>query len=155
MRQIPNNSKGVSIVEILVVVAVLGSTLASLLGLANFSLGASVLSRQTSQAAALAQEGMEVVRSIRDNAGWNQVTNGSHGLSANDAGWSFLGTADNIDIFSRTVLIEDVQRDAEDNIVSSGGTNDLNTKKATVTVSWQEKGRSREVKLSAYLTNWK
>ena len=155
MRLIRNSNKGVSVIEIMVVMAILASALASLLGLINLSLGVSVLTRQTSQATALAQEAMEAARSIRDNAGWGKIANGSHGLAISGIGWDFAGTADAIDIFSRTVLIEDAQRDADDNIVLSGGTNDPNTKKITATVSWQEKGRSRDVKLSAYLTNWK
>jgi len=46
-------------------------------------------------------------------------------------------------------------RDSNSNIVESGGTNDPNTKKVTVTVSWEERGRDHKLEIFTYLTNWK
>lgn len=145
--------KGISIVEILVVVAILGVTLTSLLGLINFSLKSSRITKQTIQANFLAQEIIEATRTIRDQ-GWANLTNGSHGINNVTGIWEFDGTENIINGFSRSILIESGRRDANDDIVESGGVSDPDTKKATVTVSWQEEGRTHEVKIITYLTNW-
>jgi type II secretory pathway pseudopilin PulG len=135
-----SSNKGVSVIEILIVIFILSSVLASLLGLINLSLGVSGLVSQNLRASALAQEAMESQRSIRDNAGWSQIIIGS--------------ASENIDIFTRTILTESVFRDVNDNIAASGGVIDPDTKKITATVAWQERDRSHSVKLVTYLTNW-
>lgn len=141
MLQPRSRNSGVSVIEILIVVFILSSALASLLGLINLSLGVSGSVSQNLRAALLAQESMETARSIRDNAGWSQLAIGS--------------SSEDIDIFARTVLTEAVRRDGSDNIVESGGAIDPDTKKITATVSWQRRGGTREVKLVTYLTNWR
>lgn len=143
------------IIEILVVTAILAITLTTLLGLANFSLGVQTLARQTTQANELAQEAMEAVRSIRDNSGWGQIVNGSYGLASAGGRWSFSGSNNLISGFTRTIVIEDAFRNGQDNIVKSGGVNDPDTKKITVSVSWSEKGGTHNIELKTYLTNWR
>lgn len=144
------NNKGFSIIEILVAIFIIAITLTSLLGLTNSSLKTSILIKETTQSVNLAQEAMEAVRSIRDGD-WNKITNGNHGLTSTGGYWDFDGTENIINSFSRTVLIENTQRDTNDNIVENGGTNDPDTKKIIVTVSWKNK----ETELVTYLTNWK
>lgn len=147
------NKKGILAIEILIAVAIIAVTLTSVLGLATFSLSVSTLMRETTQANNIAQETMEAVRNIRDGD-WNKVTNGNHGLTNAAGFWDFDGVENVINGFTRTALIEDVQRDANDDIVESGGIIDADTKKITVIVSWQEKGRTHDVKIITYLTNW-
>ena len=159
----PNKfEEGISVIEIVVVVAIITIALTSLLGLASFSLGISSLIKQTNQANDIARETMEAVRNFRDGTIWN--TNGLGALATSTdfypqatgtpSGWQLnLGTQI-VDSFSRKVVFEDVMRDGNFNIVTTGGTNDPDTKKVTVTVSWQERGRSHQVKLVSYLTNW-
>lgn len=142
-------------IEMLAVIAILAITLTALLGLITFSLGVQGLARQTTQANNLAQEAMEAVRSIRNNVNWDQITYGSHGLTKTTSFWSFSGTENIINGFTRTVSVTSVHRDASDNIVESGGTLDTDSKKITVTVSWEERSRSHSIKLVTYLTNWK
>ena len=154
MLQIFNGNKGISIIELLAVIAILALTLTVLLGLASFSLGITGLVRQTTQAENLAREAMEAVRSIRDNSGWSQIINGSHGLASSAGYWEFSGTENVIDVFTRAILISDAQRDASDGIVEAGGVIDPDTKKITVSVSWQERNRPHSVGLITYLTNW-
>lgn len=154
-RTLNGNKNGFSIIEMLVVVAILAMALTALLGMASFSLGIQGLVRQTTQADNLAQEAMEAVRSIRDNNGWNQITNGSHGLANSGGYWSFSGTDNTIGVLMRTISVADVRRDASDNIVESGGVIDPDTKKIIVTVSWSERSRPHEIALITYLTNWR
>ncbi|MBI2450376.1 MAG: hypothetical protein HYV47_02455 [Candidatus Nealsonbacteria bacterium] len=155
MLQTFNGNKGISIIEILVVIAILAVTLTTLLGLINFSLRINDLSRQTTQANGLAQEAMEAVRSIRDNAGWQQIANGNHGLINTAGKWSFSGTENITGGFTRMISIQDAYRDAGDNIVASGGTADLDTKKITASVSWSERSQNHNIEIITHLTNWK
>ena len=140
-------------IEILAAVAILGVTLTSVLGLINFSLTAASLAKQTTQADARAQEAMEAVRNIRDSD-WAKLTNGNHGLTKTLGYWDFLGTENVVDGFTRTILIEGVYRDANNNMAESGNA-DPNTRKTTVIVSWSERGRVHQVSLVTYFTNWR
>ncbi|MDQ3099379.1 MAG: hypothetical protein M3Q44_06555 [bacterium] len=109
-----------------------------------------------------ATEGIEAARSIK-----NQVySNLSSTLCVSGAGiqqvgnvWTFKasGTSDILQSkYTRIIKVCDVERDINGDIVASGGTSDTNTKKITVTVSWNATtARSNSVILNTYLTNWK
>jgi len=152
--------KGISIIEILIVIAIISIGLTSLLGVATFSLKISTLMRETAQANNLAQEVIEAVRNFRDGTDWS--TNGLGVLTTgiayypqktadNPPKWQLTQGEEQIDGFLRKVVFSNVQRDANDDIVEVGGTNDPNAKKVTVTASWKDK----KVEIVTYLTNWK
>ncbi len=145
-----HNKKGIVVVEILIVIGIIAIVVSSLLGVVVFSLKLSASVKETTIADALAREAVEVTRSIRDSD-WNKITNGNHGLTNTGGYWDFSGTENIINGFTRAILIEDVQRDNNNNIVESGGTNDPDTKKVTVTVSWE----NRKVEIITYFTNWR
>jgi len=160
MLKIPKNKKGVSVIEILIVVTIIVIALTALLGVVTFSLRISTLMKETTRANNLAQETIEAVRNFRDGTIWN--TGGLGTLTPGVAyypkkstdippKWQLIQGEEQIDGFLRKVVFLNVQRDANDNIVESGGTNDPNTKKAAITVSWKEK----KVEIVTYLTNWK
>ena len=157
------NKKGISIIEILVVIAIIITALSSLLGLASFSLGVSTLIKQTNQANNLSQEVMEAVRNFRDGTSWDIDGLGKLATSTDyypqatgsPSKWQLVQGTENIDGFTRKVVFEDVMRDSNSNIVESGGTYNPNTKKVTVTVSWEERGRDHKLEIFTYLTNWK
>ena len=65
------NNKGVSIIEILVVVVIINIVLVVFLGLANFSLKISTSIKETDQANFLAQGAIEAVRNFRDGTVWD------------------------------------------------------------------------------------
>ena len=152
--------KGASVIEILIVIAIIVIALVTLLGVAAFSLSISISVKETTKANNLAQETIEAVRNFRDGTTWN-----TNGLGTLNIGVSYFPqkTADNppkwlltqgeetINSFKRKVVFSNTQRDTNDNIIESGGTNDPNTKKVTVTVSWQDK----KVEIVTYLTNWR
>lgn len=154
------SKKGISIIEILVVIGIIGIAFATILGLASLSLRISTLVKETFLTDNLAKEAVEAVRNFRDGTDWN-----SNGLGILTTGvdyypkkttdippkWTLVLGQETIDNFKRKVIFNEVQRDASDNIVESGGSNDPNTRKVTVTVSWEDK----KVELITYLTNWK
>jgi type II secretory pathway pseudopilin PulG len=161
MQMNPNgNNKGVSIIEILVVIFIINTTLVSLLSLAVFSLKTSTFIKETNQTAFLAQEVMEAVRNFRDGTVWDtdglgNLTSGAayHPEKSSDVPpkWQLILGEETVNGFTRKIEFEEVYRDGNDNIVDSGGTNDPDTKKATVTISWKDK----EVKIATYFTNWR
>ena len=86
----------------------------------------------------MAQEGIEAVRSLRDQS-WDNLVDGSHYLSQGTS-WQLSTTPDDLGIFSRNIDISSV---------------DDNTKKITSLVSWQfTAGRGDSLSLVSYLTNW-
>ncbi|KKQ96033.1 MAG: hypothetical protein UT42_C0030G0003 [Candidatus Falkowbacteria bacterium GW2011_GWA2_39_24] len=156
-----HKKQGISVIEILIVVFIIGAALASLITIANLSLVGAVQAKRTVQAESLARGMIESSRNFRDGTSWN--INGLGGVvigvpyhfeKSEDSQWQLSPDADNILGFSSQLIFSDVFRDTSDNIVEQGGIKDPDSKKATVTVSWQEKGRSHQVSLFAYFTNW-
>lgn len=107
-----------------------------------------------------ATEGLEAVKSIR-NQGWTTPFLASScsagcGISASGGLWAWNGTNNIKTPYTRTITVSAVGRDGSGNIVSSGGTDDPNTKKVTSTVTWNfTTARPETVSLVAYVTNWK
>src|SRR3989344_5241776 len=115
----------------------------SILGISSYYQQALQVSQKTGkfvQAGFLLEEGMEIA---------------TYYLSWNGSSWATSTTNTFIEgIFERTLIIDNVSRDSSDDIVSSGGTLDVGTKKATVSVSWNERGATTTKTISTYLTNF-
>lgn len=160
LTQRKDNKKGISIIEILIVIAIIGIALVSLLGVATFSLRISSVIKETARANTLAQETIEAVRNFRDGTIWD--TDGLGTLTTGVAyypkksedtppKWTLIQGEEIINGFTRKVIFADVMRDANDDIVETWGINDPDTKKTAITVSWKEK----KVEIVTYFTNWK
>ncbi|OGL90340.1 hypothetical protein A3I45_01475 [Candidatus Uhrbacteria bacterium RIFCSPLOWO2_02_FULL_53_10] len=163
--------RGFSIIELLAGAGILTLSLSALLGFLAFTLTASSFLKQQAEATALAGETLEAVRSFRDGTSWNvdDPQNQYDGLGQVQAGvayhvevsgnipprWQLLLGTETVKAYTRSVIFENVQRDVNDNIVESGGIQDPDTKKATVTVSWTAKTKAHDVTVVTYLTNWK
>ncbi|XOB42110.1 MAG: type IV pilus modification PilV family protein [Candidatus Nealsonbacteria bacterium] len=159
----PNKQKGISLIEILIVISIITVSLTSLLGLVSFSLNATSLTKQTSQANNIAQELIEQVRSFRDSTDWSvdgiaSLTTGINYYiekSGLPLKWQLIQGTETINGFTKKIVFKTAKRDGLDNIVEMGGTNDTNTKKITATVSWQERNKDHQIEIVTYLTNWK
>ena len=169
----------------MVAVVIIGVALVSIVELTTFSLRSSQVKKQTTQAADLTQEAMEIVRNFRDGTGWSDNDAGDQydGLGVVTAGasyhpqqstgaaprWQMVSGQETINEFTRAIVFRNVCRNSStDNITGitdtdgaattcagSGGVRDADTKHVTVTVSWTEKARAHEVELVTYVTNWK
>ena len=147
--------------EIVVVAGIIISSLAAILGLAAMFLTTSQTVQQTSQATVLAQDVLESVRNYRDGTDWSSAGLGAVTLlapyhpeqSGVPPAWVLVAGSETIDEFTRQIVFEEVLRDSNDDIALSGVI-DPDTIKAVVQVSWQERGRSHQVELTAYFTNW-
>jgi len=160
MAKIKTYQKGISVIELLVAAFILTVALVGIMGLIAFSLQISTLVKETTQANFVAQETIEATRNFRDGTSWLVSGVGSLTINAayhpektadNPPKWTLVQGEESINGFSRKVIFQNVNRDANYNIVATGGTNDLDTKKATTTVSWKNK----KVEIITYITNWR
>lgn len=158
-------NKGLGLVEILIVTAVLGVGLLAVISFLIYSRGVTFQVARTVEATSIAEEGIEAVRVMRDES-WNtNIATLDAGTPATyypiisgvnpDDKWTLTTTTQPLieNLYTRTIVVEQVGRDGADDIVSSGGTIDPNTKKVTSTVTWTENGRSKQVQLISYITN--
>ena len=166
LTQWKNSKRGISAIEILIAVAIIASTLVTLLGLATFSLRVSLLTKETIRAKNIAQEVLEAVRNFRDGTTWD--TDGLRTLSTGESNpyypekdssvppeWNLVVGEEITNGFTRKVIFYNVWRDGDDNIVESGGTyEDSGTKKVKAVVSWQERGKTHQIELITFLTDW-
>ena len=171
LRFLSGSNKGISIIELLLGAGILTMSLSALLGFLVFALSTASLVKQQTQALTLAEGALETLRNFRDGTAWNvdDPQNQYDGLGKAQLGvpyrmglsldvparWQLLLGAETTGIFSKTIVLENVQRDVESAIVAGGGIDDPNTKKVTVTVSWQAKTKPQEVAIVIYLTNWR
>jgi len=150
-------TSGQSIIEVIIALAIfvfiVGSGVVAILG----AFTTTRLAEEETQATQFASQGIEAVKSIR-NQGWNNLNNGIYGLSNSSGDWTFSGLSDDPDgqgKFVRAVTISNVERNGNNDIVSSGGTIDDQTKHVLVAVTWDfTPTRNNIVELETYLTNW-
>jgi prepilin-type N-terminal cleavage/methylation domain-containing protein len=138
-----SNNRGFSLIEVVVSIAVLGIALLSITQLSQIFLRAERLASQRGEAAFFLQEGAEAVRFLRDRS-WHDFidpipadtpyflifSGGTYALTAAEP--ALLDG-----VFRRTITVSDARRDADDDIVSSGGTLTTSTKKISIAVSWR------------------
>lgn len=135
-------------------VAVFGVLAAGVLRLVWEPLVTVSVAENRSRASMLAQEGLDAVRSIRNDA-WTNLTDGSHGIDKSGGTWAFSGSSDLTDGFTRVIAVESVQRDGSNNMVESGGTTDVRSKKITATITWDSVfGAAKSLNYTTYVTNW-
>lgn len=151
-------STGFGLIEIVVGSAIFAL---SILGISSYYQQALQVSQKTGkfvQAGFLLEEGMEIAKYFRGTS-WTNISGLTSGttyyLSWNGSTWATSTTNIFVDgVFERTFIIDNVNRDSNDDIVSSGGTLDAGTKKATISVSWNERGATTTKTISTYLTNF-
>lgn len=137
-----NSRRGYSIVEILVAIFVFVSIATILIYLLVDISTSNQQEKFRLTAVALAQEGLEATRNIRDS-GWSNVSTGNHGLAKTNNQWEFSGASDldSTGTFSRVVSISSL---AADRLL------------VTSTISYNFFGlRNISISQSTYLTNWR
>ena len=148
---------GFGLVEMLVGAAVLS---VSLLGISSFfqkTLEVSSLTQSAVQGDYLLEEGIEVVKLLRDAGYANNIaklsTTTPTYLVWNGTNWATSTTNTFIDgRFERSILAGEVARDVNGDITTFG-TFDPNTKLITVTVAWQARGATTTKTIQTYITN--
>jgi len=150
--------QGSVLLEVVVGAAIISASLLSLISVFNMSLRFAEQSIKKTQASFLLEEGMEVVRVLRDS-GWqgNIETldmETSYHLDFLENKWVATSTAGYIDeVFNRVFILDDVYRDGNYDIVDSGGDLDIDTRKITVSVSWFNGKSTTTESIFSYTTN--
>ncbi|MEI8067324.1 MAG: prepilin-type N-terminal cleavage/methylation domain-containing protein [Candidatus Shapirobacteria bacterium] len=102
----------------------------------------------------LAEEGLEAVRSIRSRD-FNLITSGAKGVGTSSNLWTFNGTSDTTDKYTRQITINPAYRDGSGNLALSG-TLDPDTWLVKSTINWNfSVGDTKQFSLDTVLTNWK
>lgn len=148
--------KGFMVVEVLVAVSIITASVLAALAVSQKSVYISRQSFHTTQASLLLEEGAEVVRVLRDNS-WSNISSLVAGsmyyLDFSGGVWSASLNTNTNGIFTRTISILPVNRDASSDDIAISGVNDPNTKLATITISWNEGGTIVNKSLKFYIVN--
>ncbi len=138
-RRGAGSAGGFMAVEVLLAATVFGFLAVATAGAFVYARQATVSAGEYNRAVALADEGIEAIRNIRDNSYAALATSSTRLVSG--ATWSLsTGAEPAIGIFTRSVSISDV---------------DSTHKLATVTVSWTTGPVSRQVTSTSRFTNWR
>jgi len=144
---------GFMTVEVIVATAIIVISVLAAMTVTQKSISVSRQALHTSQASFLLEEGAEVVRILRDNA-WSNVSSlnvGTNYYPTFSSSWTLSTTPSTVGIFTRTVVVTNVNRDATTSDIAVSGTNDPGTKLITVTVSWSESGQTISKTLSFFI----
>lgn len=132
--------RGFSLVEVLLSITLFALLVITFVGALIYSQDSERLAGDRARATFLAEEGLEAVRNMRDG-NHADLTDGNHGLSFSGNQWTFSGTTDVTDIFSRSISVTSV---------------DADRKTIVANVTWkQNEQRNGSVTLSSLLTNWR
>jgi hypothetical protein len=163
LKKIKNNNKGSMMVEVIIATSIITVFVLISLIVAQKSVAVSRRAIHSTQTAFLLEEGAESVKIFRDNNTWADFTtffntSSTYCLPGTISSWtSALSTTSpcpQIDIFTRTINVEDVNRDSiSGSIVSSGGILDSGTKLFIITVSWKESGNTISKTLKFYVND--
>ena len=149
--------KGFMMVEVIIASSIMLIVTIATMTVVQKGISISHQSLHATQASFLLEEGGEAVRTIRDSD-WSNISNLSTSTNYyptfGSNTWTLSTTPNQIDSFTRTVIIKAVNRDATTgDIVTSGGVLDVGTKLIVVNVSWQEGGQTITKNLSFYISN--
>lgn len=130
---------GFSLVEILLSAAIFSLFVTAFVGAYLYGQESTVLSGNRARALYIAEEAVESVRNIRDNS-FDNLIDGTHGLTVQNNIWTLSGQNDSIDIFTREIIISSINQ---------------NKKSVVVNVAWQQNPqRTGLVSIETELTNW-
>ena len=159
MRLCPSKERGFGLVEIVVGATVLSVSLLSVSYFFQSTLRTSRNTQSVIQANYLLEEGMEVVKFLRDSNYTanikNMSTTTTYYLSWGGANWATTTTPIVVDNkFTRRFTLSDVKRDAVTQDISPGGVYDPNAKKVTMAVVWSDPVLGTSTRsIEAYITN--
>lgn len=154
------SQKGQSLLEVIVAMAIFSLIAVVMVSMVTGSFLGLTQGGQQTEAQALAQEGIEAVRSLKDSD-WDLITGYTEtGIEISGSNWVIKGegTNDIIGDFIRTIYFNDVYRNDNYEIVASdvlGSLLDVRTKEVKSEVVWSPRDTIINiVNQISYLTNW-
>lgn len=156
-----SNADGFSLIELIAAIAAIGIMALSIAQFSQVFLRASRLVSDRTQAAFLLQEGIEAVRHLRDDSWANNIaklvssTTYFLAFTSSTPAYALTDASPPLHLgkFRRAVVVADVQRDAHDDIVTSGGTTDASMRKFTMELAWRSGGATTTEQVEFYLSN--
>jgi prepilin-type N-terminal cleavage/methylation domain-containing protein len=152
-----SRNKGLTLVEVMIASAIILTAVVTLLGVHNLYLKVAFSNSNAVKAAYLAEEGLEAMRFLRDLS-WSThlaplAIGTEYGVVLSVSAWQVNPANKYVENFERTVSIALVYRDANGDIVASGGTLDPDTLLVTSSVAWASGGATTTKAIATYLTN--
>ena len=137
-----NSLKGISIVEIIIASAIIGISVVGITTAIQIYLKIVYQNTRETQAVLLLEEAAEALQYIRDVDYENEIEirdpDIDYSLFWSGSGYELTDSSISLPYnMSRIIRFSDVFRDSADQITSDGGTLDLDTKKALITVEWK------------------
>jgi len=154
------SAEGQSVLSMVVALGVFALLAASLVSLALGSFSNLNRARELTMANALAQEGIEAVRAVRDRA-WNELIYNQCAVATSGGQWILVGegTSEQIGYFTRIIDFFPVYRDSSSEIVESSAPDaydDVLSRRVRIRVSWQnEMGGTNNIERNFYLAAWR
>jgi hypothetical protein len=153
---ITNKRKGISLVEVVIATSIITLTLVTLVTIYSLVARYSLSNIRTFKATELAEEGVEVLGYLRD-AGWTAniaplTIGNTYRFYWSGTTWTAASSAPLLENrYDVTFVLSSVYRDASFNVVSSGGTLDTGSRKASIQVSWREGSATTTKTIETYL----
>lgn len=150
-----SKNRGFGLVEIIVALAIITSALLAIAGVSRLAFAVSQQSVLRLQAGFLLEEGIEALKSIRDRS-WDDFsaipTATTSYLVFLGGVWESTSTEPALisGIFRRSAELQNVLRDANDNIAASGEP-DADSRKVIVRVLWKERGSDVSKEVISYI----
>jgi Tfp pilus assembly protein PilV len=153
-----SSHKGVSIVEIVVAAGIIATSVIGIVGAIQVYLKIVYANTRETQAVLLLDETAEALQYLRDTSYGSTIAsttaNTTYTLYWNGTGYQLATSTISLPYdMNRTILFNSVYRDGSDQIVSSGGTIDSNTKKATINIAWPYKGATTTLSSEVLIHN--
>lgn len=153
-----NLQKGSAMVEIIIGSAIILTGILAIAVSFNTYLQYALSNQRNVESNYLAQEGLEVMAFFRD-VGWannfgSLSTTTTYYLTWNGSRWATTTSEQYIDgVFLRSITVNDLKRDSNDDISTTTGTYDPDIKQVTVSVSYFQGGATTTKTLSRYIAN--
>ncbi|MFH0779398.1 MAG: prepilin-type N-terminal cleavage/methylation domain-containing protein [Parcubacteria group bacterium] len=155
MKKNISKRKGQTLAEVILALAIFAVFIASAGVLISSKFNSLNKINETAESSAVANAGFEALRGI-SMQNWSLLTDGEYGVEIQGGVWQLKSAPDTIENkYERTIMIAPVKRDANCQIVETGGEIDPDTKLVTVNVSWQMPPGNRTRSFSQLLTSWK
>jgi Tfp pilus assembly protein PilV len=152
-----SKQKGTGMVEILIAAGIMAIVMVAVINVYHSLAALSLQNTEKIQSTFLLEEGVEAIHVMRDNSWTTNIaalsTNPTYYFRFQGGTWVATTTPQIIDEFTRTFRLADVSRDGSFNIVTLGGSNDANSRKVTVTVSWYARAGTTTASVDTYIFN--
>ncbi len=147
--------KGQTLIELLIAIGLSAILIPALLVGFSVTRDGRAQQEQRLQATSYLLEAQEAIRIITAN-NWDNLVNGTYHPVVSGSTWALAVGSETISEFgfTRQIVISDVFRDINGDIVASGGILDPSTKKITISVSWTNPIASSVI-TDSYLTRHK